>query len=98
MAQQMTAQNGQSDSAYELKEGQINVFKNTRKEDGSKQPDYWGKVMVGGVEKRVSLWLNQSQSGNTYMGGQISDYEPEMGQNTATATAQTTLPTEDAPF
>tara|TARA_Y100000114_G_C11579592_1_gene240400 strand:- start:69 stop:362 length:294 start_codon:yes stop_codon:yes gene_type:complete len=97
MAQQMTAQNGQNDSAYELKEGQINVFKNTRKEEGSKQPDYWGKVMVGGVEKRVSLWLNQSQNGNTYMGGQISDYEPQ-DESAPVQTAIETDVTNGAPF
>ena len=94
MAQQMTAQTGQSDS-YELKEGQINVFKNTQKEEGSKQPDYWGKVMIGGVEKRVSLWLNKSKAGNTYMGGEVNDYDPE-----ATASSQSSPSTEsvDAPF
>jgi len=98
MAQQMTqAPQGQTDSPYELKEGQINVFKNTRKEEGSKQPDYWGKVMVNGVEKRVSLWLNKSASGNTYMGGQISDYDPEAGKEVS-APEQTAIPTEDTPF
>ena len=97
MAQQMTAQNGQSDSAYELKEGQINVFKNTRKEEGSNQPDYWGKLMVGGVEKRISLWLNQSKSGNTYMGGTFSDYEPQ-NDSAPVQTAIETDVTNGAPF
>lgn len=86
----MTAQNGQTNSSYELKEGQINVFKNTRKEEGSKQPDYWGKVMIDGVEKRVSLWLNKSQAGTTYMGGQISDYEPQQ----ESAPVQTAIETD----
>jgi hypothetical protein len=80
------AQNKQgNETPYEMKEGQLMVFKNTKKEDGSRQPDYWGKTLIGGVEKRVSLWLETSQSGNSYMSGRISDYEPKEAESTPTS-------------
>lgn len=66
-----------NETPYEMKEGQLMVFKNTNKEEGSRQPDYWGKTLIDGVEKRVSLWLETSQAGNSYMSGRISDYEPK---------------------
>ena len=55
---------------YQLKENQINVFKNKKKHE--KQPDYWGKAKLNGVEYRVSLWVNESQQGKKYLGGWIS--------------------------
>lgn len=79
------AQNKKGDNTpYEMKEGQLMVFKNTKKEPESRQPDYWGKAMIEGVEKRVSLWLEQSQSGNSYMSGKIQDYEPKGAESTPT--------------
>jgi len=77
------AQNKQgNETPYEMKENQLMVFKNTKKEEGSRQPDYWGKVMIDGVEKRVSLWLEVSQAGKSYMSGRISDYEPKEPEST----------------
>ena len=81
-----------NETPYEMKEGQLMVFKNGNKEEGSRQPDYWGKTLIGGVEKRVSLWLETSKSGNTYMSGRISDYEPKE------AVATPAPDTADAPF
>ena len=87
------AQNKQgNETPYEMKEGQLMVFKNTKKEEGSRQPDYWGKTLINGVEKRVSLWLEQSQAGNSYMSGRISDYEPKEAETTPAPK------TEGAPF
>lgn len=63
------------DKPFEMKEGQIMIFKNLRKED-SKQPDYWGKAIIDGVEKRIGMWLNESASGTKYFNGNIRDYVP----------------------
>jgi len=57
-------------SDYELKEGQINVFRNNKTKE--KQPDYWGKAKINGVEMRVSLWIVESQGGKKYLNGNIS--------------------------
>lgn len=64
-----------NNSEYELKEGQLMIFKNTRKED-DKQPDFWGKCMIDGVEKRIGLWKNVSTNGGNYLNGSIRDYVP----------------------
>ena len=45
-----------------------NLFKNSFKEEGSKQPDYKGEVMVDGVVMKASLWLNKDKNGQTYLG------------------------------
>ena len=46
MAQQTTAPQGQNDS-FELKEGQINIFTNQKRENET-QPHYWGKLKIMG--------------------------------------------------
>ena len=45
-----------------------NLFKNTYKEEGSKQPDYKGEVMINGVVMKASLWINKDKNGNPYFG------------------------------
>lgn len=80
--------------AYEYKEGQINVFKNDKKQEGSNQPDYRGKLMIGGVMKEVSLWVKESGNGTKYMGGQISNEykKPETSEEPKTEQDNSGLP------
>lgn len=73
------------ETPYEMKEGQLMVFKNKNKEEGSRQPDLWGKALIDGVEKRVSLWSETSGSGNKYWSGKIQDYEPKEAESTPTS-------------
>jgi len=53
---------------YKMKEGQIMIFKNEKKEGN--QPDYTGKAMLG-EEMTISLWVNESKTGKKYKAGQI---------------------------
>lgn len=53
--------------AYEQREGQGSLFKNGRKEEGSKQPDYQGSVMIGGVAYELAGWLKTSATGIKFM-------------------------------
>jgi len=98
MAQQTKAPQGQNDS-YELKEGQINIFTNQLRDKDS-QPDYWGKCVIDGVEKRISLWKNIGKSGNPYLGGQIQDYQPNDGapQSSAVQTAIADVDSDNGSF
>jgi hypothetical protein len=68
-------------------EGRFVIFPNTRKEEGSKQPDYTGEITIDGVKKRLSGWRNTSKSGMTYLAGQLSDFQENSdnggGGNTA---------------
>ena len=46
------------------------LFKNDRKETDS-HPDYKGSINVNGVEYWINAWLNESKSGQKYMGLKI---------------------------
>ena len=47
------------------------LFKNDRKEQ-EKQPDYKGSLTVNGSEYWISAWLNESKSGQKYMGLKVN--------------------------
>jgi len=64
------------DQPFTMEEGQLMIFKNDRK-SADKQPDYWGKAIIDGVEKRIGLWLKDSQAGGKFMSGNIRDYVPK---------------------
>ena len=51
----------------------IAIFKNKNKAN-DKAPDYKGRVNVDGVDKEISLWLNESKkTGEKYMSGTVQD-------------------------
>jgi len=66
-----------------------NLFKNTYKEEGSKQPDYKGNVMINGVVMAVSGWVNNDKNGNPYFGlsfqtmDEVAKYSKETSNSSA---------------
>ena len=75
-----------------------NLFKNTFKEEGSKQPDYKGEVMINEVVMKASLWLNKDKNGQTYFGlGFQSMEEVAKYSKDSTATPKPEFD-EDLPF
>lgn len=48
--------------AYEMREGQGNLFKND-KQGKESRPDYRGEIMVGGQVYRLSAWLKDGRKG-----------------------------------
>ena len=52
--------------AYELKEMQGSLFKNSKKLT-ELQPDYIGKIKVNGVELQLSAWVAKTKAGETYL-------------------------------
>jgi hypothetical protein len=58
---------------YEMKEGDFALFENDKKTN-DKQPDYKGKIMVGGVVKEIAAWIKQSQNGADFLAGRVSEY------------------------
>ena len=52
--------------AYELKEMQGSLFKNSKKTT-ELQPDYTGKIKINGMELQLSAWVAKSKSGETYL-------------------------------
>ena len=49
--------------AFELKEGQGTLFKNKLKDEGSKQPDYRGELMMDGTLMEVAAWIKEGAKG-----------------------------------
>lgn len=54
-------------SDFETKDGSGALFKNERKEDGSKQPDYTGNARINGAMVDISAWLKTSKGGTKYL-------------------------------
>jgi len=54
------------------------LFKNDRKEKEN-QPDYTGKITLGGKEKRLAAWLKDGQKGK-FMSLQVSDFQEQQAQ------------------
>ena len=52
--------------------GSLVLFKNNRKEEGSKQPDLTGTLTIEGVEHRVSGWNRVGKSGKAFISGTTS--------------------------
>jgi hypothetical protein len=74
------------------------LFKNDRKEKET-QPDYTGKITLGGKEKRLAAWLKDGQRGK-FMSLQVSDFQ-EQAQSAPQAQAQPLLNddfSDDIPF
>tara|TARA_R110000822_G_scaffold20609_3_gene65950 strand:- start:476 stop:778 length:303 start_codon:yes stop_codon:yes gene_type:complete len=88
-----STKNGTYDKPFELGDNKIMIFKNHRKED-AKQPDYWGKAITDGVEKRIGLWINEGANGK-YFAGNISDYVPNVNTSAVETSEE---PKSDLPF
>jgi hypothetical protein len=52
--------------AYEQKDGQGSLFKNTDKET-EQQADYKGSIKIDGREYWLNSWLRESKGGKKYM-------------------------------
>ena len=53
--------------AYEQKDGSGALFKNDKKEPGSKQPDYRGDANVNGQVMEIAAWIKPKASGGNFM-------------------------------
>jgi uncharacterized protein (DUF736 family) len=68
-------------------QNRIAIFKNDKKEAGSKQPDY---RLVGDFEgQRIKggIWLDKSKAGQTYMSGKLERDEGQPQRDTPAQTA-----------
>lgn len=52
--------------AFELKEGQGSLFRNTKKSKDS-QPEYQGECKINGVKYRIAGWMKESKTGTKWM-------------------------------
>lgn len=66
--------------AFEQKDGSGALFKNDKKEPGSKQPDYRGDANINGQIMEIAAWIKQSSSGKNFMSLSFKpkeDYKPK---------------------
>lgn len=59
---------------FELMANTGNLFKNFKKKN-DKQPDYTGKLNVGGYEWLISAWVKPTKSGGAFLALSITDPE-----------------------
>jgi len=63
--------------AYELKELQGSLFKNSKKTT-ELHPDYTGKLKVNGVELMLSAWVAKTKAGETYLNIKAKEAMPSV--------------------
>lgn len=74
-----------------MKEGQITIFKNSKKTE-EKHPDYKGECLIEGKLKDVALWIKEGKNGK-FFGGKISEKRTQSENNTPAPE-----PSDDIPF
>lgn len=72
------------------------LFKNDRKEKET-QPDYTGKITLGGKEKRLAAWLKDGQRGK-FMSLQVSDFQEQAQSQAAPQPLLNDDFSDDIPF
>lgn len=58
--------------SYELQDNSGTLFRNSKKQEGDKLPDYNGTIKVDGVEKQIAGWVRQGAKG-TFLSLKISE-------------------------
>lgn len=71
------------------------LFKNEKQSE--KQPDYRGKIDIGGKEYNLAGWVRKSQrTGETFLSLKIDTYEQQT--NSAPAIRTPEIPEDEIPF
>jgi hypothetical protein len=84
--------------SYQQKDGRGSLFKNERKREGKKDPDYTGSITVNGVERWLSAWVEKPEGKKSYLSLNIG--EPKGGKKDDHAKAAAADPEfdDDLPF
>jgi len=73
------------------------LFKNDKKPEGSKQPDYKGTININGEEKELAAWVRDGKNGKKFMSLKIS--EPyKKGDTYKAVEQQREEPKDEPPF
>jgi hypothetical protein len=51
---------------FQNKENSGALFKNVKKEPGSRQPDYRGDANVNGVDMEIACWIKETNGGKEF--------------------------------
>ena len=82
--------------SYEQQDNSGTLFRNNKKQEGDKQPDYNGTIKVDGVEKQIAGWVRQGAKG-TFLSLKISEPYKKPDERRDVVTAKVIQPkTEDS--
>jgi len=82
-------------SDYKQNDNNGVLFRNNRKQEGSKQPDYNGNATVGGVEMDISAWVKEGKNGGKFLS---LSFRPKDERRDSARTAQKPANDEGIPF
>lgn len=80
---------------YEQQDNSGALFRNNKKQEGDKLPDYNGTIKVNGVEKQIAGWVRQGAKGS-FLSLKIS--EPYKKPVDAKVVKTKTEDSDDLPF
>lgn len=80
--------------AYELRDGSGSLFRNEKKQEGERTPDYRGDAMVNGKRVEIAAWVKEAASGKKFLSLKFS--EPR--ERDQTAKPSSPAPEADFPF
>lgn len=84
-------------SDYVPKPGDVSIFKNTKKEEGDRRPDYDGKgIDLNGNDFRIALWVKEGKNGKFFSGKLDKPYVPPAGAEASESKPE--VKTNDIPF
>ena len=80
---------------YEKQDNSGALFRNNKKQEGDKLPDYNGTIKINGVEKQIAGWVRQGAKGS-FLSLKIS--EPYKKPLDAKVVKTKTEDSDDLPF
>ena len=80
---------------YEQQDNSGALFRNNKKQEGDKLPDYNGTIKINGVEKQIAGWVRQGAKGS-FLSLKIS--EPYQKPLDAKVVKTKTEDSDDLPF
>jgi hypothetical protein len=86
--------------AYEHKPGDGSIFRNSRKDPNSKQPDYDGSFIdpVTKEKRRIALWIRDSSNGTKFFSVKVQTDERNNKQQEKPSATRTDTDDSDLPF
>jgi len=84
--------------AYEKKEGDVSVFKNSRRTDENNAPHYTGQALYNGETLDISLWLKFPEGKEAFLSGKVQKHVPrDRSGEDPIQSAHPALAVEEAP-
>lgn len=83
-------------SGYTHREGNGSLFKNERKQQGDRTPDYRGDALVNGQLVEIAAWIKESSSGKKFLS--LKFQEPRDRSAPRVESTPAPIPDTDVPF